>query len=155
MKLVAALVTALVATSATGQKQYENFSKVDPTGAWEHAFQGNFSQSATVAPSATIFAYMWWQRQNKYASLNSIVYSFGGRTGERTFDMIRSEKRTLSRVAKEERIPVFFGEDGTFDFDMATIIPGCQGFPKFQIKILKLQGNQLEAQTLVPACVKQ
>ena len=128
------------------------------------SMQGYFSHSQTISPGDLIFLYGDGIKSGNYQTFQYTKYTFAGRTGEKTFDLMKTEGRigNLQRNKQEERkISVYF-DSGTplplglnVEYSAYTIDGGCAKDDLPKLKMIKLTGNELEVQVLLPECLKK
>jgi len=78
-------------------------------------------------------------------------YQFIGRTGTDTFEMKHNYGRM--QMKNEETLKMFFEKDSTFPLEFWFGYTSCNN-EKIELKMLNLQGNQLEYEIILPQCLK-
>lgn len=87
-------------------------------------------------------------------------YDFSGRTGEKTFDIIYTSpsldfSNPRAKTEEETTYHVYFEPNELFGLSSARAFPGCASNDQFFLKMLKLKGNSLSFQIILPACIKR
>jgi len=145
---------------ALGKDQMVFDSPYDPS--YEITLVGDFNAAAAVTPGHDIFAYKFESKKFRGKLYWLYQYDFAGRTGDKTFEL-RLVKRegdaSDPRNRKESKISVYFDPEVPLPLD-AMLVPGGLGarcakgeVPK--LRMLKLAGNELQFQVLLPECLKR
>lgn len=142
-----------VSSLTAAATSYELIRPLDPKGVWKTVFQGHFSKNESYESNQTIFAFLRGPIQEEIYT-RTYTFSFAGRTGENTFEILKVETDFLLGRKTEKRIPLYFQQSDTVNLEISEIFPGCKGFNDVKIKLVKLEGNRLEAQTILPECIK-
>jgi hypothetical protein len=90
--------------------------------------------------------------------LEDFIYS--GRTGDKTFEIIYKGSDIRPRTPpilekRREKINLFFEENSVCPLSFIALYSGCPKTEKVFLKMIKLQGNQLEYQIILPNCLKR
>jgi len=115
---------------------------------------GFFTKSGTVNPNETMFTYI--DENKKYPDdprfFSYVQYKFLGRTGEKNFEISRVEKIMVLKETSE-KINMYFDETHLFPLRFSPMYVNCSKDDKAFLKMIKLQGNQLEYQIILPNCL--
>jgi len=123
--------------------------------------QGYFSNSKSVSSRGLVFSYSSQTKTGNYKNMQDIQYTFGGRTGEKTFELVQYKGNVLAggRLKSEEKkISVYFDSGTPLPLPMEPyygIESGCTLSDLPKLKMIRLAGNELEMQVLLPDCLKK
>jgi hypothetical protein len=145
-------VCAAVLVSAA---QAQNLKTVQfPGKGAQFTVAGIFDVSRTIYPGNQI-GYFTSRSGNLVFWIYS--YDFAGRTGEKTFDVLFTEMDSGGKT-KETKVSVYFDPSTPFPLngmDLASRLSGCPSGDVPKLKMISLNGNELEAQVLLPACLQK
>ncbi len=120
--------------------------------------RGYFSKAGIASPNDSLFSY----NCNNTTVLVGIIenFTYSGRTGDKTFEILytSSDIRPSTppiRETKREKINLFFEENSVCPLSFMSLYSGCSNDEKVVLKMIKLQGNQLEYQIILPNCLKR
>ena len=115
---------------------------------------GFLTKSGTVNPNETMFTYS--DQNKKYPNdprcFSYVEYKFSGRTGEKTFEISRAEKIVQSRPTTE-KISMYFDEANLYPLQITPIYVNCSKDEGVFLKMVTMQGNQLEYRIILPDCL--
>jgi hypothetical protein len=114
---------------------------------------GCFSKSGIALPNDVIFQYRYYHTTHLIGGNEDFTYS--GRTGDKTFEVIYKSSDLDLREKNREKINLFFEENGSCPLSFLSLFSGCSTNEKVLLKMIKLQGNQLEYQIILPNCLKR
>ena len=119
---------------------------------------GCFSKSCIALPNDIIFQYRYYHTTHLIGGNEDFTYS--GRTGDKTFEVIYKSSDIIpdqfsTREKNREKINLFFEENGLCSLSFSSVFSGCSIDEKVLLKMVKLQGNQLEYQIILPNCLKR
>jgi hypothetical protein len=120
--------------------------------------RGYFSKSGIASPNESLFSYNCGHTKMLVGIIEDFMFS--GRTGDKTFEIIytSSDLRPSTRPINErkrEKINLFFEENSLCPLSFMSLYSGCSKDEKLFLKMIKLQGNQLEYQIILPNCLKR
>jgi hypothetical protein len=115
---------------------------------------GCFSKSGIALPNDILFQYRYYD--TTYLTGQNLDFTYSGRTGDKTFGIIykASDLQDL-REENREKMNLFFEESGLCPLSFPMVFSGCSTDEKVLLKMIKLQGNQLEYQIILPNCLKR
>ena len=135
------------------------FKAPEDTG-YEIIVFGCFSKSGIALPNDILFQYRYYHTTYLIGGNEDFTYS--GRTGDKTFEIIYKgsdldllEKGRENIEKRREKINLFFEENGSCPLSFLSMFSGCSTNEKVLLKMIKLQGNQLEYQIILPNCLKK
>lgn len=157
--LLMAMVISLTISNFSFAKDLESLEFRAPANAeYQISMGGYFSKSGYASPNDLLFLY----RSNSTKMLVGIIedFRYSGRTGDKTFEIIytSSDIRPSTqpiRERKKEKINLFFEKNGLCPLSFVSLHSGCSKDEKVFLKMIKLQGNQLEYQIILPNCLKR
>ncbi|MCY1260033.1 hypothetical protein D9M68_100280 [compost metagenome] len=115
-----------------------------------------FTSPGSVSPGGPLFSYV---RELKGSSelAWTVAYYFAGRTGENTFELLRraSETGPLASPPRERKISAYFDRETPIPLSILGPMTdaACAAEEVPQLKMVRLAGNTLQAQVLLPACL--
>lgn len=153
LSLIAALICVILASPARAQEFDKlKFSRRDNDVI---TLSGMFNKSRAVSPGEMIFAYLRTLNDGQMESL--FQYNFDGRTGDKTFDLRQIEWHFGKR--EEKKISVYFDPDAPLPVKAMSVYlqvgAGCAAGEVPKIAMIKLTGNELETQVLLPDCLRK
>jgi len=141
MKVFIVLFLCLLAQTAYGIE-----TVVNPTNNNE-SMRGCFSTSCIANPNDVLFSHVKTWSGGLYSLYE---YRFTGRTGDKNFEV--SLKTQVYRVSNTtKKISLYFEENGSIQLEMGGY--NEKFWPphgRIILKTIKLQGNQLEYQIIIP-----
>lgn len=146
-----------IATSANAQVRDKVRFTSPENPSWRIELEGYFTKPQAAAPGDEVFAYVY-STSNAAGTLYYLYeYDFAGRTGDKTFEL-RLIKREGSSPRSETKISAYFDAETAMPLN-AIVIPrlgaNCSKSELPKLKMISLSGNQLEAQVLLPDCLKR
>lgn len=151
IKIVIVLVSVLFGPSFSFGGELESI-KFDSPESKDRAIvlQGFFSKSGIASPTDTLFFYGCYSIVTSWED----KYVFTGRTGNKTFEITRFFPIMLRKEeTKTLKINLYFEENSLCPLEIFPIHSGCSKNDKVFLKMIKLQGNQLEYQIMLPDCL--
>ena len=151
--ILAMLIPSLQTTAADWQKVI--FDSQNDNN-WEVQMTGYFKETKAVSPGEHFFSYKRELKRSNGQLLFLYQYNFAGRTGDKTFELVQIE-REGSSPRKERKISVYLDADTPMPLKLVwpTIDAGCGKSEAPKLKMIKLAGNDLELQVLLPDCLKR
>jgi hypothetical protein len=143
--------------SVLAQASFERLafdSAKDPTTAI--SMEGWFAKSGVFSPQTQIFSISYFFKQSGPHSGWLNVYKFSGRTGEKTFDLLLTKYEPRGPKS-ESKISVYFDQTVPLPLNLEPIMfvgTTCNRGEGPALQMISLTGNQLEAQVLLPDCLK-
>lgn len=123
---------------------------------WRVEMTGNFGASKSVSPGDHVFSYKTELISSRGQLLYLYQYNFVGRTGDKTFELLQiSREGSSPRV--EKKFSVYFDPDAPLPLKIP-LLPldtSCSASEAPKLKLVKLSGNELEVQVLLPECLKR
>jgi hypothetical protein len=113
---------------------------------------GCFSKSGIAVPNDILFQYRYF---TTYLTGGIKDFTYSGRTGDKTFEIIYKTSDLNLREKEREKINLFFEENGSCPLPFVSLFSGCSVNEKILLKMIRLQGNQLEYQIILPNCLKR
>jgi hypothetical protein len=153
MKKVDAMIIIISILLGLSPSFGDNFEKKEfdsPTNSeYKIKFGGFFTNPGTINPNETIFTSILENKKNQLFMYYQ--YKYSGRTGEKTFEISLVENFT----GKKEKISMYFDETNLFPLEFIRGYVNCSKDDKVFLKMIKLQGNQLEFQIILPDCLSR
>lgn len=113
---------------------------------------GFFSKSGIAEPNDTIFSYLYENKRSPLAIYYLNQYNFLGRTGEKTFEIKYVTGGTVAPKTSE-KINMYFEDNDLYPLKIIMLNTNCSKDDKIFLKMLKLQGNKLGYQIILPDCL--
>lgn len=115
---------------------------------------GFFEKAGVAHPGDIIFEFLL--KNKKFLDLyNFTQYKFLGRTGEKTFEIEKSEKMYRKGVIIKKLNIYFDKQGGLIELNIfSPVYTGCTENDKIYLKMINLQGNELQYQTILPKCLE-
>jgi hypothetical protein len=157
--LIISMIISLTISNYAFANDLEELEFASPENAeYRIAMRGYFSKSGNASPNEIIFSYKSGHREISIGFWAQFLYS--GRTGDKTFEIIYSLFQILPsakpiRELKKEKLNLFFEENSLCPLSFMNVYSGCSRDEKTFLKMIKLQGNQLEFQIILPNCLKR
>lgn len=151
-----AFLFVLLPISIVCADELETISFISPEKSdWKITLGGHFNKPGIISPNETIFYFTG--NSTQYPFFDSFRYRFIGRTGEKTFEMRYEFASNTSPIKKDEKINMYFDDNLShlsFSPFKGPKYTNCTEEDKVFLKIVKLEGNQLECQIILPNCLK-
>jgi hypothetical protein len=141
-----------IALSFGAELEKVNFDAPE-NSAYSISLFGFFSKSGIANPNDTIFSYMEEHKQSAIPIVFFNQYKFLGRTGEKTFEILSIEQGPGGVKASREKLNIYFDDTVSYPLRFISINTNCSLEDKILLKMIKLQGNQLEYQIILPNCL--
>jgi len=158
--LLTSMVLCLVICNFSFANDLEKLEFTAPENHEYNIFmEGYFSKSGIALPNDTLFLYKCVHIKMSYGIIQEFKYS--GMTEKKAFEIILTGSDLLPTVIqpirerKKKRINLFFEENSLFPLSFVRLYSGCSNDEKVFLKMIKLQGNQLEYQIILPRCLKR
>jgi len=126
---------------------------------WTYEIGGCFSKPCIVYAGETMYMLKINSTTSTITVENYSYYDFLGRTGEKTFEM--SDTWVLDQKFKDatkRTLKMYFVEDDIYPIKIGQVcLHGDRDDPSTRpnLKLLKLTGNQLSYQVILPECFKK
>ena len=162
MKKNVSLISMIISLTICNLGFAENLESIvfpSPKDAsYKISMRGYFSKSGNASPNEIIFSYKSGHTEMSIGFWEEFLYS--GRTGDKTFEIIYSLFQIIPsakpiREIKREKLNLFFEESSLCPLSFINFLSGCSEDEKTFLKMIKLQGNQLEFQIILPNCLKR
>ncbi|MBI5043197.1 MAG: hypothetical protein HZC10_05080 [Nitrospirae bacterium] len=118
------------------------------------SMSGFFSKSGIANPNDTIFTFLGEHKEFSRDIYYFNQYKFIGRTGEKTFEIMAIEKGPGLRLKEtREKINMYFDDTAPYSLKFMSMNTKCDQKDRVLLKMIKLSGNQLEFQLILPDCL--
>lgn len=136
-----------------------SFKAPDLEGTYK--LSGSFNKSGIAEPNGTIFKFHYADKKSPLDIFHSNIYIYMGRTGEKTFELqyrpegiFMTPDNFASIREHPAKINLYFTENDLYPLKIKQA-GLCTKDDKVYLKMLKLKGNQLEYQIVLPDCLKK
>jgi hypothetical protein len=157
--LLTSLAISLTICNLSFANDLEELKFSSPENAEYKIFmRGYFNKAGIASPNNSLFSYNASHAKLVVGIIEDFVYS--GRTGDKTFEITYTSSDLRPsippiRERKREKINLFFEENSLCPLSFLSLYSGCSKDEKLFLKMIKLQGNQLEYQIILPNCLKR